>query len=864
VTLGYIRLGVKFALRRRRVAIFTILSIAISVSLLLSSFSIGASIRMSTNDYVQDTTSPIDMTIASTKWASPISSDMMSDISQNGHVVNIIPRIEETAQVQNGSTWLHFLLIGLDPIRENEIGSFKVSNGTASINGSYCFMSDTAIQLTNLSIGQTIELHTTAGTHFFEIVGSGNALDKGIIGPAVFIHIDRAWDIYGIRYPNNASNKLLIEVDNVFAIPSLVDGFSSLLGPDFIVSNQKSYNLWFVSLFLSQTDLILGALILGAIFVAALRVFSSYSLIFSERKFESGLMRAYGASTKQLIIVLLSEISVVGLTGAMVGLTIGIVTSSIMSQIVNSILVIQNPLQADLFFQPTIILDPGLFLLAGSLGLLLTIFAGAIPAITATRNPVAESLRTAHSGVASPANVPSKYSRLTKRALQLIGILMTALVAIQIASDFFHLGLIRNDWVRAIAIPAFILLAAGFSDRLARPSSIISAIKSRTKPVIRKMFSASLKQRSTGALLVFNLFVAVAVILLFSSNVAYSITNSWENTLSWQSSSTNVVTYLDESATSNTIEQIRDQQNISALTELASEYLLLNHQDIVDIGLIFGIEPQSFQNLASVGLIESLELSLGLSIINQASNSCIISKHASNIFSVGLGQQIEVDDRVNLTVVAICESSVPIFLFTFISPVFVFVNYDTWAYVAEEPFRADGILLDSQTPETTVSTLSNITGVYPILVSNVIHDYSQALDSFRLTLDISIGFLLTTVIISAILSGWSAATARRREIGMLRAFGMEGDEVSKILTLESSVPMISGVFVGILVGILANLALSDIIMRLSGGQFTLVDFRTLLITIIALIISLVASYYASLRATKFPTIDLLSDRQSTS
>ncbi|TFH02212.1 MAG: FtsX-like permease family protein, partial [Candidatus Thorarchaeota archaeon] len=375
----FVGLGVKFALRRRRAAIFTILSIAISVSLLLSSFSIGTSIRNSTNEYVQDTTSPIDITISSTKWGSPITSEHMSTISQNGYVNNIIPRIEETAQVQNGSEWLHFLFIGLDPFREADIGSFRVTNGTANINGSYCFLSDIAIQLSNLSIGDTIELYTSTGIHFFEIVGSGNALDKGVIGPAVFIHIESAWDIFGIRYPNNSANKLLVEVDNVFAIPSLVEEFSSLLGEDFIVSNQKAHNLWFVSLFLAQTDIILGALIIGAIFVAALRVFSSYSLIFSERKFETGLMRAYGASNKQMVIVLLAEIGVVGFIGAILGITIGFVTSSIMSQIVNSILVIQNPLQANLFFQPTIILNPLLFFLAGFLGILLAILAGIIP-----------------------------------------------------------------------------------------------------------------------------------------------------------------------------------------------------------------------------------------------------------------------------------------------------------------------------------------------------------------------------------------------------------------------------------------------------------------------------------------------------
>ncbi|MHA1936213.1 MAG: ABC transporter permease, partial [Candidatus Thorarchaeota archaeon] len=527
---GYVGLGVKFALRRRRVAIFTIISIAISVSLLLSSFSIGASMRMSANDYVQESTTPVDITVASTKWGSPITSVMMARVSRYDYVQKVIPRIEETVQTRNGSDWLHFILIGLDPTLESELGSFRVTSGSSIINGSYCFMSDSAIQLSNLTIGDTIELMTTAGIHYFEIVGSGNCLDKGIIGPAIFIHLESAWDIYGIRYPSNSSNKLLVEVKNIFAIPSLVDGISSSLGPDFIVSNQKSHNLWFVSLFLAQTDLILSALIIGAIFIAALRVFSSYSLIFAERRFETGLMRAFGASNIQIILVLLSEIGVVGIIGSVTGLIIGVVTSTIMSQLVNSVLIIANPLQADQFFNPSIVLDPVIYLLAGTLGVLLSLVAGSIPAITATRDSVAESLKNTHSGVARPASVPSGVGGLVKRAIQLTGLLMTSIVLIQIASDFLRLGLIRNDWVRAIAVPAFILLIAGFSDRLARPSSLINTIKNRTKPVVRKMFSTSLKRRSTSALLIFNLFVAVTVLLLFSSNITYSITNSWETT----------------------------------------------------------------------------------------------------------------------------------------------------------------------------------------------------------------------------------------------------------------------------------------------------------------------------------------------
>ena len=859
--IGYAGLGLKFALRRRRAAIFTILSIGISVSLVISALSVTTSLKVNTAHYIRDTTSPIDISISSTKFASPITSEMRSSILSSPHVVTAIPRIEETVQLEIGNSSTNVLLIGLDPLKEKNIGQLSVSEGTADINGSYCFMTTSAMSAANLTLGEHIQVHTSAGIYFLDIIGSGIPLDKGIIGPAVFIHIQKAWSIYETRYPNNSSNKLLLELDDVFAIPETVNRIERFLGSEFIVSNQKSYNLFFMSLFLNQANIILGSLMIGALFVAGLRVFSSYSLIFSERKFENGIMRAYGASRLQIFSVLLAEIGMVGIAGVIVGVIIGICTNRLLLIFANSILTIQSPINTNVFLNATIVINPQILFISGLIGFLMSLIAGVFPALLAARQPVVESLRQAHSGVAAPISLPIDIGKIAKRILLVVGGALSIAVFIQIISDTFHLGLLRNDWIRLLAIPAFILLTASFSDRLARPSFLITMAKRRTKPVVGKLFTTSLRRRFTGALLVFNLFVAVSVILLLSSNVSYSLTTSWGRTLGQQRSSTNVVAYLDETATNETIDQIRAQQNITALTDMSSKFGFVSHQSSTQFALIFGIDPEPFQSLASVGILRSLDYSSGLSILDTYNEACVLSEYAATALGVDIGEQIQIANRVNLTVAAICESSAPIFLFTFVSPIFVLLNTTTWSLAVGEPYQPDGFLFDSKTPENTVATISELHGVYPVLVSSIIHNYAQALESFRLTLDFSLGLLLLTVVFSAVLSGWSAATARRREIGMLRALGMAQEDIAKFLSFENAIPMIAGATCGVLVGMLANISIIDIIMRMSNGQFTIIDYRTILIMIIAVVLSLVVSYYASLRATRARTIDLLTDRQ---
>ncbi len=817
-------------------------------------------LKANTSEYIRNTSSSVDIAVSSTRYSLPITQEMEVEIGRDARVVSTTPRIEEISQFDNGSNWIHLILLGLDSLKEQNLGEFVVNGGSSQLNSSYCFLSDTALNLLNKSIGDTIPLYTSAGIHLFEISGHGHAVDKGIIGPIVFIDIQTAWDIFFIRYPNNSCNKLLVEIEDIFQIQSVVDRFTAVYGDDFVISNQKSYVLWIASQFISQAESVLFAVTIIAFAIASMRIFSSYMLVFSERRYETGILLSFGSDRRQVLIVLISEILMIGAIGAILGVLLGILGSYFTSQLAISVVAIQTPVDIGIVSSPLFVIDSFVLFLSLAIGVLVTGFVGVVPAFVATRQPVIESLRHPLSGTGVSVSLPESIGKNLRWPVLLIGIILTLVTTTQMLSDILGLNIVRNDVLRLISIPAFLLLVAGFSDTLSRSRFIVTRLSKRVTPIVGKLVTTSMKRRTLSSLLIFNLFVSISMMFFVTVNVSNTITGSWENTIGWQSSDANVVAYIDGSVDHEILGIIADAEGVSEITPITSTYQFMRHTHTIATGLIFGIDSPSFQNLASIGLIESTNLTEGFKILSHV-NSCIISKYAADTLGVGLLDWVEVDARTNLTVLGICESYAPVFLFSLVNPFFIFVDALSWDSVSIDQYHVQGVLINSDDAEATIDNLSSFPGLYPVLISNILTDYSSALQTLRVMMDFAIGLLLVISGISAIVSGWSTSVSRRREIGMLRSLGMGSHEIAKSLGIESTIPMFLGMIWGMFLGLLVNVSISDIILRFSGGPFLLFDTQSVALIVLSFLISMVASFISIIRSTNSPVVDLLSDRQ---
>jgi ABC-type lipoprotein release transport system permease subunit len=119
-------MGFRNTFRRKRVAMFTIVSIAISVSLLYTALSASSSLQSSANLFLQDTLSPVDIAVSNGgQWNTRITQSIRTQIEQIPGVTNTIPRIEEYVWVENGTENLYLIIVGLDLQQEQHFGSLN-------------------------------------------------------------------------------------------------------------------------------------------------------------------------------------------------------------------------------------------------------------------------------------------------------------------------------------------------------------------------------------------------------------------------------------------------------------------------------------------------------------------------------------------------------------------------------------------------------------------------------------------------------------------------------------------------------------------------------------------------------------------
>ncbi|TXT54222.1 MAG: conserved membrane protein of unknown function [Candidatus Thorarchaeota archaeon] len=861
VDVGIIRMGFRNAFRRKRITIFTLVSIMISVGLVYTALSASSNLQANANHFIQESFSPIDLTVEGS-YNSPVSQTMMRDIQGYLEVQRAIPRIEEWASNESFGGDVIVYIVAIDMELEQHIGSLNATNGIVDLS-SGCFLTHEAEELLNQSVGDILQLHTTSGFFFPKVTGVGFAFDKGVIGPVVFISLQTAWELYPYKYPNNGTNKLLIELHDVFLTEAVSGRITFTYGSDYHITNLKAYPLKIANSFLTQTRAILFGLVLASIFIAGFRVFSSFASIFQKRMHETGIMMAFGADNRTILIALFSEIGLVGFIGSILGCTFGVGFGAFTLNMISQMQTIIFSGPSTSLFSLGFVVDTYSVMISIILGIGLTLFAGYFPALSTTRQSVSKSLSGGNPfSKLITDNKPKKELRLAHLIITIVSSFIIGFVILQLLSDIFHLGIVSEDSIRLAAIPGFLVLFALLSPRISNSSGILKMLTKRSKVVIRYLSSRNSRRNTLSSLVIFNLFCAVTVLFIASTNVGFMVTESWKQNIGYQATSANLVAYMDPPVEMDFLDAVQSYSEVRTAVPMNQDLYHFTSQASSLTGLLLATEPTGFEQLASLAILESVNESAGLDILH-ISMSCVISDDTALELDVTLGDTIRTHNNYTLSVVGICSSSIAIFVVSVINPLFAIVGTETWSTIQEEDFKIGSLLIESTNPSNTLDTLSDISGVHPVLVSNILADYETALFTVEQMINSSLIALLAVTFASALLSSWSLAASRRREIGMLSAFGMTREEIAKTLTAESTVAFVGGVLAGCVAGYLVQLSISRIIIRITGDLFILISPLVIFLIIFSLIVSILGSYLTVARVTRENVVSLLREESRT-
>ena len=315
------------------------------------------------------------------------------------------PVVESYAYPADGGHSVGALrLIGIDPIADSQ---FRPYTGGASIvgrsdaptqNASFLLAKPNTALISvhtasslDVQASDSILVHVSDAEHEVEIVGliePRNELSRETLKNLLITDISTAQELIG--FEGRLSHIDLIVPPNARG-QALLERIRSILPAEATITGSESRSEAIDDLTRSFDDNLFVISLLGLI-VGAFLIYNAMAFSVVQRRPIIGALRALGVTKRQVFALVLSEALLIGITGSVLGVLLGIVVG-------RGILGIITQTITDLFF---VISVQGLSIPAGSLakgallGIFATLAAAFVPALEATGVSASESLSRAH------------------------------------------------------------------------------------------------------------------------------------------------------------------------------------------------------------------------------------------------------------------------------------------------------------------------------------------------------------------------------------------------------------------------------------------------------------------------------------
>jgi putative ABC transport system permease protein len=275
-------------------------------------------------------------------------------------------------------------VLGIDPLVDGEIHDLAIAEGAPleRRDEAVAVISERLARDDGYELGSEVVLQGAGDPERFRVVGIAVAGPlAGSAGRTVIIPIEAAARIFGLDGATRVDVRLAEGSTNDEAQRELA---SALTADPYILSSPADLA---ASLRASTADFQSTTALVAAValFVGAFLIFNTLSMTVAERVREVGLLRAAGATRRQVMSFVLAGAAVLGLVGSLLGLMVGLGLTGLMAAYVGSV----GSVAIDRIEAP-----PRAYVLALAVGFLVTLAASLEPAWRAGRISPVEALRS--------------------------------------------------------------------------------------------------------------------------------------------------------------------------------------------------------------------------------------------------------------------------------------------------------------------------------------------------------------------------------------------------------------------------------------------------------------------------------------
>ena len=727
-------------------------------------------------------------------------------------------------------------------------GLWSITEGRLPVGPNEVILDKATADNGEFVVGDNVRVVAVRGTREFTLVGIASYGDISSPGGATFALFDQPTASEFLLQPGFV-DAILVEGDDSVSDEVLAQRINAALSADLkletltgaeITAEVQGQIKDVLNIF--STFLIVFSYI--ALGIGSFVIYNVFSITAAQRLRENALLRAIGASRRQVSRALLVESTAMGVVGSVIGFGIGILLSQLLSAL----------LKATGFEVPTqgLAISTSAFVNTFVAGVLVTVLAAWRPARRAGRVPPLAALRD--TALDSAGNI-------TRRVI--VGLIIVALGGVGLVSAMRDapiqilglgvLGVFTGILVLGPAIARPVALTLGIP---------VAKLRGVSGAMARQNAARNPKRTSRTAAPV---LLGVALVTAFTA-LAASIRSEIRDTFG-DAFSGDIALTVDARGFGGIPLTITDQiaglPGVAQATGVGFTSVRLSDPNeppaLTQAGasqrgvFVQTINPASITGLFDLGVTEGNLSSLGKDGIFVAA-----SRATEKGWEIGTRLQVTRVDGVVIDAeirgfvsgdtsfanyVAsremFADSPTPIF------DAFVYIKVATGSVISEVQAR--------------VAAISSDAGIGTLLSKEqFIDDQAAQINQILALIYGLLGLSIIIAIVGIVITLLLSVFERRREIGLLRAVGMTKSQVRTTVRWESVITSllgaVSGVVLGVVMGVVVVAALDD-----EGDiAFRLPINETLSIVFISFLLGVLAAVYPAWRATRVNVVEAIA------
>ena len=740
----------------------------------------------------------------------------------------------------------------VDPVTDEPIGGFgpptlggnwnDVSSGTVTVREGEAPTGpdDVAIDAAtankhDLAVGQKVQILFAEGTGEFTISGIlsfGDADNLGGATLAIFetttaqkvLGKEGAFDTISVVGDESVpASELRANIQDV--LPDNVEAVTSAT-----VADEQSQALK-EGLGFFRTALLVFAFI--ALFVGAFIIFNTFSIIVAQRTRELALLRALGASRRQVMTSVIVEALLVGVVAAAIGIVAGIGIAMLLKGLLG-VFGIDLPSTALKLLPRTIIVS----LLVGTV---VTAVASILPARRAARVAPVQALR--ESGDTAPT------SGATRRRL-IVGVIVTALGVAALLSGLFGGGSNAGASVGLGAAVIFIGVAM-LSPLAARPiagtlGAPLKRLSMQGKLGRENAMRSPRRTASTAAALMIGLGL-VSMVAILSASLKASFDTALTETLraDYMLTTSSFTAFGAEVA-----DRVAGLPEVEAVTEFRQNGFRIDGTT----AFVTAVQPDTLDATASIDLLEG-----DLADLSRPDTIMVHEDIATeNGWKVGdeVPAQFATVGDAPLTLVGIYGDNR--LAGDYLISTDTYATYYTEQLDSFVLVKASGDVPPGQAKTAIEGALTDFPNIQ-------VQDQAAFREQQAGFIDQLLGLVTALLFMSILIALFGIVNTlglsiyeRTRELGLLRAVGMSRLQVKRMIRWEAVIIAVFGAVLGIAIGILFGWALQQALADEGVSQLKIPVGQLLVYLVFAGLAGVLAAIWPARRAAKLNVLEAIS------